>query len=107
MSTVLYLPFDEALTDTRPTDATGNLFDLAPPPGFQLPSVVSSLTGRGREFGSQYALIGRERKPNATRLTRDLTVRILLTYDLEAGADGDVGTLLSRGTGESAAERVL
>jgi hypothetical protein len=111
VATVALYRFDELADNVFPVDAQGNMVDLgddsgsAPP--LALPIVVTALTGRGRQFGTDIGLQALESVADSTRLLRDVTVRAFLTYEIGNAGNGDVGTIVVRGKTGSAAERVL
>lgn len=102
MSTVVLLPFSEIGISGAAIDKADNVYDLLgddlASPALAPPAIVNgTLTGRGRLFGSDIGLVGYESAPDATRLTRDCTVRAFVKYETANAVDGDIGVVASRG----------
>lgn len=107
----MLIRFDEIDAATRPRDATGVCEDFdvnVTPVATAMPPVVAATLGRGRLFnGASMGLATTDKDPGATLLTRDMSIQVVLTWDAAAqDAAGTPGTIVSRGLGGSAAERV-
>ena len=111
MATAALFRFLEIFPEIFAADATGSMADVggdqASTPALTIPDVVTSLTGRGREFGDDIGMVGAELVADSTRLVRDSTIRAILTYEISAAINGDIGTICARGLQGSAAERIL
>lgn len=107
MPTLLLLRLNEIEDDERPSDALGNLAELAPED--TTPPVVDAVLGRGRLFGTDIAgglgftavdVAGRD-----TLATRDMTVQFWAKLDLGAqDAAGVPGTVYARGVAGGVAQ---
>jgi hypothetical protein len=111
MATVALFRFAEVADEVFAVDDAGSSHDLGDDPGstpaLGMPPVVTSLTGRGREFGDDLGLQADEAVSDSLRLLRDCTVRAFLSYAIGQHNNGDRGTLCLRGVQGSTAERML
>ncbi len=95
MTTISRFRFLERTTSIFPRDDVGSLADAPAFAGDSLPFVVETgLAPYGREFGPGLSLNPPE--VEALDLRRSLTIRVLLSYDLKAHADGDKGVIIHR-----------
>lgn len=102
------LRFDEISNDLFPVDDAGNLADLAKT-GAALPDLVDAAVGRGRAFTSADGdgLQAQDVVPGSTLITRDATVQVILSWDIDDAATyGAPQTIYARGKGTGAAEYV-
>lgn len=103
MATVASLQFLEIADEIYPVDATGNLSDLSGDDGaspvLALPAITEGGLGRARLFGTDIGLKGVSSTPGSdpTVLTRDVTLRAFLSYNVAAASDTDIGTVVSKG----------
>jgi len=111
MTTVAQFRFEELNDNVRPVDAAANMNDLsddpASTPALTTPPIVTAITGRGRQFDTDVGFVGTEAVADSTRLTRDLTVRAWLRYEIGNASNGERGTIVARGRRGSAAERLI
>lgn len=108
MGNLVLLRFDEIGNDVLPADDAGNLAELAKT-GAALPDLVDAAVGRGRGFTSANAdgLQAQDVVPGATLITRDATVQVILSWDIDAAVTyGAPQTIYARGKGTGAAEYV-
>ncbi|MCG8418465.1 MAG: hypothetical protein MJE77_11035 [Proteobacteria bacterium] len=106
--TVALLPFLERHPEIAPNDQRGNLarFTADSTQGLDMPGVVADgITGPARSFDGTQGLRA-EDPPAATYLPQSVTVHALVRWDRPGQeATGQPGTLVSRGLGDSAAQR--
>lgn len=107
MANVLLLRFDETADVVRPQDAMENLGDLDIEAGLVMPTIVDAALGRGRRFvaagGRGYR--AQDVVPGATLLTRDMSIQVMLNWQIAAqAAYGSPGTIYAHGKGTAAAE---
>lgn len=95
-SAIVLLHFDEP-EGIAPSDAMGNLDDLAIEPGIVEPELVEAWTGRGRRFlqADTSGLIAPDVSGNGTMLPRDASIQALIK--LELGTAIGPMTLIARG----------
>lgn len=106
-SPVVLCRFDEVDATTRPTDAAESLADLDVTGGLAMPAVIDGVIGRARQFGSGVVLAAKDRVSGTTLLTRDVSVQVVLTWSAANQEAADCpGTILCRGTSDSAAEYI-
>jgi hypothetical protein len=87
----------------QPSDAAGNLDDLAGYTGIAPPaSTVAAWTGRGRLFTVDTGLVAADKPDRDTLLTRDVSIQVIAALHLDAGFD--TGTIYVRGAGGSPPE---
>jgi hypothetical protein len=109
---VVQLRLNETMADVRPVDAAGALAELDPANSgtgvLTMPTVVDGVLGRARLFdGVANGLAAVDASPGASLLTRDLSIQIVLAWDIPGqSAVGHPGNIVSRGLGTSAAEVV-
>src|SRR5690348_5269965 len=103
--TLVLLRFNEPADQVLPSDAIGALADLSVDTGIALPPVVTAFTGFGRSFSNGYALDALDVTPGASLATRDCSIQVLISWDLNAQfAYNRNGTIVVRGKNGSAAE---
>jgi len=106
-ATLVLLRFDEPSNDVAPSDQIGSLYDLQIDTGLALPPVVSAFCGFGRQFSAGSALDAVDVVPGASLTTRDVTVQVLLSWDVfNQNVAGTLGTIVARGKGNAIAEYV-
>lgn len=85
----------------------GALVDLDAPAPNTLPPVVDGWTGKARNFGSGNVVTALDTTAGLSIATRDCSVQAIVKWDPTAqAAVAPTGTLIARGTGASAGERV-
>jgi hypothetical protein len=110
---VLLLRFNESSDDDliRPTDSEGNLDELVNS-GAAMPAIAEAAVGFGRAFVSADGdgLTAQDIDSGSTLLTRDMTIQVIMSWDIEAAAIYAGGpfsptqTIYARGDGTSSAE---
>jgi hypothetical protein len=109
---IVQLLLNETDANARPIDEAGSLADLDPSHSgtgvLTMPTVVDGILGRARQFdGVHSGLASKDTVPGASLLTTDLSIQVVLTWDVAAQlATGHAGNVVSRGLGGSAAEFV-
>lgn len=105
-STITLLHFDEP-AGVLPSDATGNLEDLAPDAGSNAPAVVSAFTGFGRAFtqAGTTALVTHDVGDPGTVLLRDVSIEALLSLTLTGAAGAQ--TVICRGLSDGSASEAV
>lgn len=104
--TAILLKFNERYTGIPPSDLAGGLVDLTPPTGLGTPDSVEAMVGRGREFTPAKAYEALEATANQTRLRRTMAIEAIVDLSNIRQDDGTY-TIISRGKGNSSAERTL
>lgn len=106
-ATLVLLRFNEPDDQVLPSDEMGALADLNVDAGLALPPVTTTFTGFGREFSNGFALDALDVVPGSSLATRDCTIQVILSWDLNAqSAYGQDGAIVYRGKGNAAAEYV-
>lgn len=101
------LQLGEASADVLASDSAGGLQDLDVVGALVEPDYVEGWIGPARRFTDGSALVAVDQSPGSTLSTRDLTIEVIARWNLPAqDAAGTVGTIIARGVGGSAAERV-
>jgi len=109
MDATVFLRFDEDVSDQRPRDAAGNLSDLDVDAAatLTLPTLVDGACGKARQFGAALGLLATDLVPGSTLHTGDVSVQVILSWDLAAQAAAGVpGTIIARGKTGSVAEYI-
>lgn len=102
---VVLLRFDETANAMFPADSAGNLLDLRV--AANPPTVVDAALGRGRFFesGDGLSYFTNDIVPGSTLLTRDMSIQVVISGN-GTSSPSPVGTVVSRGLGNSTAERL-
>lgn len=102
--TAALLSFREVDTDILPSDRAGNLEPLSADVanGLAMPTVGDGLIDRGRVFDGASGLVTVEAEAGSLELRRDLTIDVVLHYDIAAAAGTGVVAQRGRSTGAAA-----
>ena len=105
----ILIRFDEPADAVLPSDEAGGLEDLNIEDGeTTLPVVVEAFSGFGRAFvpGDLTGLRAVDKAAGSTLLNRNVTVQVLLSWDLDAQEiAGEPGAIITRGIDGTASER--
>ena len=92
-----------------PSDLAGGLKDMAgdaaTTPALVRPVVADGLLGYARQFGDGVGLVAAEETAGQTLLARDVTLEVLVNFDIASATGGNA--IIQRGKGGSSAERIL
>lgn len=105
-TTVALWQLNERERSVWPVDELANV-ELSPTggPGNTLPVIAELGDGAARTLGTSATMDGSELVADSTRITRSVTIRALVHF--EGATGGPTGSLIQRGIGGSAAERIL
>ena len=106
---VFLIRFDETEDAQRPQDAVGACddFDVNINLTVVMPTVVPAVLGRGRSFnGTTQGLGARDKVSGATLLTRDMSIQVVLSWDIVTQAAHQPGVIVCRGLGTGPSEYV-